>query len=257
MTDRPAHPTIAQIREVSQPLSVTGRSNAEHWVADLYLRKFSPYLTRLLLKTPITANGVTYLMILTGISISGALLIPGITGLVLALFLSQLQMLWDCCDGEIARWRNTQSPQGVFLDRIGHYLTESLIPLALSMRIIGWPNDAISDWKLPFSAAVISILILLNKSFNDIVHVSRAFGGLTKLSDSKDSSTPVKSWLKVAKAPFKILAVQRLFHSVEMTIVITLFAANELLITYGLYVALFVTFGHLVAILGSRKLDPR
>ena len=257
MTDRPAHPTIAQIREVSQPLSVTGRSNAEHWVADLYLRKISPYLTRLLLKTPITANGVTYLMILTGISISGALLIPGMTGLVLALFLSQLQMLWDCCDGEIARWRNTQSPKGVFLDRIGHYLTESLIPLALSMRIIGWPNDAISDWKLPFSAAVISILILLNKSFNDIVHVSRAFGGLTKLSDSKDSGAPVKIWLKVAKAPFKILAVQRLFHSVEMTIVITLFAANELLITYGLYVALFVTFGHLVAILGSRKLDPR
>ena len=43
MTDRPAKPTIAQIREVSQPVSVTGRSNAEHWVADLYLRKLSPY----------------------------------------------------------------------------------------------------------------------------------------------------------------------------------------------------------------------
>lgn len=51
MTDRPAKPSIAQIREVSQPISVTGRSNAEHWVADLYLRKISPYLTRILLKT--------------------------------------------------------------------------------------------------------------------------------------------------------------------------------------------------------------
>ena len=157
MTDRPAHPTIAQIREISQPISVTGRSNAEHWVADLYLRKISPYLTRLLLKTPITANGVTYLMILTGLSISAALLIPGMTGIVLALFLSQLQMLWDCCDGEIARWRNTQSPKGVFLDRVGHYLTESLIPIALSMRIIGWPDKEITDWKLPFLAALISI----------------------------------------------------------------------------------------------------
>ncbi|MEY3317983.1 MAG: hypothetical protein RL540_355, partial [Actinomycetota bacterium] len=128
MTDRPSKPTIAQIREISQPPSVTGRSNAEHWVADLYLRKLSPYLTRLLLKTPITANGVTYLMIATGVSISVALLIPGYTGILLALLLSQLQMLWDCCDGEIARWRNTQSPKGVFLDRVGHYLTESLIP---------------------------------------------------------------------------------------------------------------------------------
>ena len=42
-----------------------------------------------------------------------------------------------------------------------------------------------------------------------------------------------------------------------MTIVITIFAANSLLITTGIYVALFVTFGHLLAILGSRKLDPR
>ena len=257
MTDRPAHPTIAQIREISQPISVTGRSNAEHWVADLYLRKISPYLTRLLLKTPITANGVTYLMILTGLSISAALLIPGMTGIVLALFLSQLQMLWDCCDGEIARWRNTQSPKGVFLDRVGHYLTESLIPIALSMRIIGWPDKEIIDWKLPFLAALISILILLNKGFNDIVHVSRAFGGLSKLSDSKESNSPVKSWLRIAKAPFKVFAIQRLFHSVEMTIVIAIFAANSLLITIGIYVALFVTFGHLLAILGSRKLDPR
>ena len=70
MTDRPVNPTIAQIREISQPGSVTGRSNAEHWVADLYLRRISPYLTRVLLRTPINANGVTYLMIITGISIS-------------------------------------------------------------------------------------------------------------------------------------------------------------------------------------------
>lgn len=257
MTARPTQPTIAQIREVSQPASVTGRSNAEHWVADLYLRKLSPYLTRLILKTPITANGVTYLMILTGISISAALLIPGLTGLLLALFLSQLQMLWDCCDGEVARWRNSQSPKGVFLDRVGHYLTESLIPVALALRIIGWPEKEISDWKIPFLGAVISMLILLNKGFNDIVHVSRAFGGLEKLSDSKESGEPVKSWLRIAKAPFKVFAIQRLFHSVEMTIVIAIFAANSLLITTGIYVALFVTFGHLLAILGSRKLDPR
>jgi len=127
MIDRPKNPTIAQVREISQPTSVTGRANAEHWVADLYLRKISPYLTRLLLKTPITANGVTYLMIATGLSISAALLIPGYQGILLALFLSQLQMLWDCCDGEIARWKNTQSPKGVFLDRVAHYLTESLM----------------------------------------------------------------------------------------------------------------------------------
>ena len=254
MTARPAKPSIAQIREISQPLSVTGRSNAEHWVADLYLRRISPYLTKLLLKTPITANGVTYLMIITGVSISAALLIPGYKGILLALFLSQLQMLWDCCDGEIARWKESQSPKGVFLDRVGHYLTESLIPLAFALRLAGWPTEDEVDWKLPFIGGLISILILWNKGFNDIVHVSRAFAGLDKLVDSKDYRVATKTWLKVAKAPFKVIAVQRLFHSVEMSIVIALLGDNERIITWGLYLALFVTVGHLISILGSKKL---
>ncbi len=47
VSQRPAKPTISELRSVCQPPSVTGRSNAEHWVADLYLRNLSPYLTRL------------------------------------------------------------------------------------------------------------------------------------------------------------------------------------------------------------------
>ena len=148
MSLRPAKPTISQIREISQPTSVRGRKNSEHWVADLYLRKISPYLTSVILKSPLTANGVTVLMIITGVSSGFALLIPGVLGLILALFLSQLQMLWDCCDGEIARWRETQSPKGVFLDRLGHYLTEGFLPIALALRILNWPKSEISNYKL-------------------------------------------------------------------------------------------------------------
>ncbi|NCV96288.1 MAG: CDP-alcohol phosphatidyltransferase family protein [Actinobacteria bacterium] len=249
MNQRPTKPTIEQLRAVCQPPSVTGRSNAEHWVADLYLRKLSPYLTRLLLKTPITANGVTYLMIITGISISAALQIPGLFGLFLAFLLSQLQMLWDCCDGEIARWRDTQSPKGVFLDRVGHYLTESLIPIALAWRI------GEGDYELLFLGSLISVLILLNKGFNDAVHVSRAYAGLPKLADSKSVGEAKSMIIRVARAPFRIFAVQRLFHSVEMSILILVFSGNENLIRMGLPLAAFVTAGHLVSILSSRKLD--
>jgi phosphatidylglycerophosphate synthase len=249
VTQRPAKPTIAELRAICQPASVTGRSNAEHWVADLYLRKLSPYLTRILLRTPITANGVTYLMIATGVSISLALQIPGFLGLVIALFLSQLQMLWDCCDGEIARWRESQSPKGVFLDRVGHYLTESLIPIALAWRI------GEGDYELLFLAALISILILLNKGFNDAVHVARAYAGLPKLADSRSVGEPRSLIIKVARAPFRIFAIQRLFHSVEMSILILIFSGNENLIRIGLPLAAFVTAGHLVAILSSRKLE--
>ena len=246
MIARPPDPTIAQIREVSQPVSVTGRSNAEHWVADLYLRRISPYLTRLLLKTPITANGVTYLMITTGISISVALLIPGNLGLVLALVFSQLQMLWDCCDGEIARWRQTQSPKGIFLDRLG--------PIALALRLNNWPNSKIDDYKILFLASLISSLIIFNKACNDSVHAARALSGLSKLDDSKEVGKPRFMLLTLLSTPFRIFAVQRLFHSVEMTIVIFIFSAQESLIQVGLYLAFFITLGHIMMILNSRKL---
>lgn len=249
MSQRPVKPTITELRSVCQPPSVTGRTNSEHWVADLYLRKLSPYLTRLLLKTPITANGVTYLMIITGVSISAALQIPGFFGLLAAFLLSQLQMLWDCCDGEIARWRETQSPKGVFLDRVGHYLTESFIPIALAWRI------SKEGYELLFLAALISILILLNKGFNDAVHVARAYANLPKLADSKSVGEAKSLIVRVARAPFRIFAVQRLFHSVEMSILILIFAGDENLIRFGLPLAVFVTAGHLVSILSSRKLE--
>ena len=76
-------------------------------------------------------------MILIGWAAAAALLIPGIGGALLAVVLGQLQMLVDCCDGEVARWRRTSRPPGVFLDKVGHYSTEALIPLALGIRAAG------------------------------------------------------------------------------------------------------------------------
>ncbi len=190
-------------------------------------------------------------MIITGISISAALQFPGLLGIFLAFFLSQLQMLWDCCDGEIARWRETQSPKGVFLDRVGHYLTESLIPIALAWRI----NE--DGYELLIFAALISVFILLNKGFNDAVHVARAYASLPKLADSKVVGEAKSLMIRVARAPFRIFAVQRLFHSVEMSILILVFAGDENLIRLGLPLAIFVTAGHLVSIISSRKLRSR
>ena len=56
---------------------------------------------------------------------------------------------------------------------------------------------------------------------------------------------------------FIILAVQQLYHFVEMTIVVALVGASTALISIALFIALFVTLGHLVAILGSRKFETK
>ena len=109
------------------------------------MRRFSPYLTRVLIRTPITPNGVTVADDpRSGLAAAALLTLPGIgcrrSGRSL---LIQLQMLLDCSDGEVARWRGVSSPAGIYLDRVGHYLTEALLPIALGIRADGgWDRSA-------------------------------------------------------------------------------------------------------------------
>lgn len=255
--------TIEQLRAVTQPESVRGRANSEHWVADLYLRRISPYLTRVLLHLNFSPNAVTWLMILTGLSAALSLLIPGVLGVLLALLLGQLQMLWDCCDGEIARWRKKFSPAGIFLDKLGHYLTEGAIGYFLGLRIANWPSQEIGSTNHPMIGALFAALIILNKALNDAVHVSRYFSGLPKLEDRKSASQSRISVVNVAKSIFRFIPIHRAFHSVEMTIVIFLLSVIEIItdqslialaFSWVLPIMLFVVIGHLVSILTSNKL---
>ncbi len=254
MTIRPSRPTIAQIREVSQPISVTGRPTSEHWIADLYQRRISPYLTRVFLRTPITANGVTWLMILVGASIGPALLIPGWQGIAIALVLSHLQMLIDCCDGEVARWRETKSPMGIFLDKLGHYVAEGLIPICFGLRLADWPRESITNSIFPFLGALLAILVIVNKGLNDAVHVARAFSGLPKIQDKSGINMPTKGILRKARKVFNFIPAQRIFHSVEFTMYVAIFGTLNESLEIALGIALFVTVGHIAAIVSSAKL---
>lgn len=244
-------PSIAELKAKTQPESVTGRRNSEHWSADLYLRRISPYLTRLLIPTAVTPNGVTYLMILTGISISLSFLIPGWIAFLVALVMSQLQMLWDCVDGELARWREKFSPAGIFLDKVGHYFAEALIPIAIGLRL---KED---DYLFPFLGAVLATLIVVNKGLNDAVHVARAFSGLERLADK---AAPIRNGsVATLRRIANVIPLHRAYHSVEMTLVFTLAAIFNLLEEAFLLLVIaspLVTIGHIISILASNKLTP-
>lgn len=269
MPDRPAKPTIAELRVVCQPGGVTNRAGAEHWVAHVYLRRLSPYLTRVLLKTSISPNGVTVLMILAGISAGLALLIPGLPGATLALIMGQVQMLLDCCDGEIARWREQYSPKGVFLDKIGHYSAESVIPIALGIRASGWPETPLlldgaptSIW--PLLGVLLALFIVYNKALNDMVHVSRAAAGLEKLPDTREVSVPDRALLARLRSAARFVPFHRAYHSVELTILAFIAAVvdavagdlvgTQLLVAVLVVLAPVVILGHIAAIVTSRRL---
>lgn len=260
--DKPT--SLAQLREVTQPPEVRTRANAEHWVAHLYLRDLSPYVTWVLLKTPISANGVTALMILTGWATAAALLIPGIWGPILALLLGQLQMLIDCCDGEVARWRKTKSPAGHFLDAVGHYTTEALIPIALGLRAAGFAdNSRPINWMWVALGAFLAIVIILNKVLNDLVRVARAMSDLPKLADAKGANAPRPGMVAKLRRMARFVPFHRIYHSVELTIVafiamlvgvfIGQLLVSQILVAVLLPLSILAIIGHFVAIMTSSR----
>jgi phosphatidylglycerophosphate synthase len=261
-TRRPT--SIAELKRVAQPPEVRSRANAEHWTASLYLRNLSPYLTWVFLRTTITANGVTGFMILTGWATAFSLLIPGVTGAALALVLGQAQMLVDCCDGEVARWRGTSSPAGVFLDKVGHYTTESLIPIMLGIRAAGLPFHSPDGYLWTTLGLALALIIVLNKALNDMVHVARANAGLTKLEDKRGGVTvPSGRLLARLRSAARFVPFHRLYHSVELTIIIFAFSllglaigqvsADRILVSILLPLSFLALVGHFVAIMASKR----
>ncbi|HZG96035.1 MAG TPA: CDP-alcohol phosphatidyltransferase family protein [Mycobacteriales bacterium] len=253
-------PSVAEVRAVGQPGSVLGRVEAETWAGRLYMRRVSPYFTRLLIPTRITANGVTWLMVVSGIAAAAALTITGLTGAVLAMLLVQLQLLLDCSDGEIARWRQATSPMGIYLDRIGHFVTEAALPIALGIRADGGWGE-IAGWTTV--GLLVAVLVLLVKSESDLVHVARAFAGRPRL-DYDTEAAPRHSGMAGVRRLMRLAPFYRAFVTMEFSLLAGAAAlvdrqAGDLAGSRGLLLFLVAAVGvtvvgHLLSIIASSRL---
>jgi phosphatidylglycerophosphate synthase len=254
-------PSIAELRAATQPPAIFERNSGEHWAGRLYMRRGSPYLTRLLMTTPITPNGVTTLMIVVGVLAAGALTLPGLGWAAAAVALIQVQLLLDCSDGELARWRKTSSPAGIYLDRLGHYLTETALPIALGIRADGgWHH--LGGWTT--LGLVIAVLVLLIKSETVLVHVARAESGKPPAQDTVAVAAPRGGGLAALRRTAGRLPFYRAFVAMEATFLALVAAVvdhidDSLVGTHTLVIALIpiaavTAIGHLLAILTSSRL---
>jgi len=170
---------------------------------------------------------------------------------VLAVLLVQLQLLLDCADGEVARWRKQFSPVGVYLDQLAHYSTEAAIPAALGVRADGgW--DSIGGWTA--LGLLVSVLILFLKSETHLVQyaLSRSDRPAAPVPDPQGGGTP------------RLLPRFRPFQAVEASFLALAAAIGDSLSdglgwSRALVIALAVAagvavLGHLAAIMASSRL---
>jgi phosphatidylglycerophosphate synthase len=250
-------PSLAELKAVSQPESLLARRGEEHWAGRMYMRRLSIRLTRLLVATPVTPNALTALMVPTGLLAAFLVTFSSVWLAVAAVFLIQVQLLLDCADGELARWRQTVSPRGVYLDQIAHYSTEAALPAALGVRADGgW--DSIGGWTALGLAA--STLILLLKAETHLLQLARVRAGRTAVESPGEQGTRL-SWLRQGT---RLLPYFRPFHAIEASLLALAAAVvdaladdlvgSRILVGAVTSLAVVAVFGHLAAVLASDRL---
>ena len=255
---RPArHPSLEELRAVAHPAGLTDRRSGEHWAGRWYMRRLSLRVTWALVRTPVTPNQLTGLMILCGLLAAVVLALGGLWSAVLAALLVQLYLLLDCSDGEVARWTGRTSVTGVYLDRVGHYLAEAALLAALGVRA---QDGAAGGWTVAGLAAALGAVLI--KAETDLVDVARARSGLSPVADA--AAVPRSSRLAFLRQVAGATKFHRVVQAIELSLLVLVAAvvdasrgdlyATRLLTAIAVGVAGVQLVLHLVSILASRRL---
>jgi phosphatidylglycerophosphate synthase len=254
-------PSLAELRQAGQPQAVIDRLNDEHWAGRLYMRKFSPAATWVFARLGWTPNAVTGAFIACGLAAGVVIAFGGLLTAVVGAVLIQGYLLFDCADGELARWSQRTSPTGIYLDGVGHYLAESALLAGLGIRAQGH----LAGWGPYVSAGLgAALLAMLVKAETDNVVVARAKAGLPSGHENAGLA-PRGSGLALARRLASVLRLHRITHAVELSLLILLAAiadalrggllATRVLVLACLTVSALMVVAHLVAIVSSRRLS--
>ncbi|MEV3933489.1 MULTISPECIES: CDP-alcohol phosphatidyltransferase family protein [unclassified Streptomyces] len=255
-------PSIAELRPVVHPPGVKDRRSGEHWAGRLYMREISLRITRRLVTTKVTPNQLTYVMTVAGVLAAPALLVPGIPGALLGVLAVQLYLLFDCVDGEVARWKKQYSLAGVYLDRVAAYLCDAAVLVGFGLRAADLWGTGRIDWLWAFLGTLAALGAILIKSETDLVGVARHQGGLPPVKEA--ASEPRSSGMAFARRAAGALKFHRLILGIEASFVILAAAVldvvrddlffSRLAVAVMAGIALLQTVLHLVSILASSRL---
>jgi len=258
---RSGRPDLGELRAVAQPPDVIGRVSGEHWAGKLYMRHVSIRFTRALAPTRATPDGLTWGMLVAGLAAAAVLTVPHWWAALVTVLLVQLQLLLDCSDGELARWRRRTGPSGIYIDRLGHYVTDAGLAIAVGVRA-GGGLGSINGWTSVGLAA--GVLVLLVKAETDLVHVARAGAGLPQVTDDAGTAAPRQSLVRRLRRMVLRVPFYRALLALELSLLALLAAvidaaaatdqATKLLAVSLPVIGVIVVAGHLLGVLSSGRL---
>jgi phosphatidylglycerophosphate synthase len=255
-----ARPSLAELKSKGQPRWVVERLNDEHLFGRLYMRRISPWATWVFASLGWSPNAVTIAFITCGVAAGVVVAFGGLATAIAAAILVQLSLLFDCSDGELARWSKRTSAAGIYLDRVGHYFCEAALLVGLGFRAQGQLTTSGRYVSAGLAAALLAVLV---KAETDSVVVARAVQGLPA-AHGDGALQPSGAGLARLRRAASLLKIHRIIQAIELSLLILIAAiadfigsdllATRVLLIACLIVAALLVIAHLAAIMGSRRL---
>jgi phosphatidylglycerophosphate synthase len=124
---------MKKIKE-SQPITIENikkmkikREKKFDWYNEAILRKISPYFDWLFLHIGLSGNQITFLSIVPVIIGSSLFLFSSPFYWILGWAVMQLYPILDCCDGEVARYKNQLTKFGYVMDEFLHPVSNAVV----------------------------------------------------------------------------------------------------------------------------------
>jgi phosphatidylglycerophosphate synthase len=177
------------------------------------------------------------------------------------MMLIQVQLLVDCSDGELARWRGRTGASGIYLDRLGHYVTDAGLAIAVGVHADGGLG---SPHRWTTLGLLTGVLVLVTKAETDLVHAARANAGLSPARDDAETARPRVSLLARLRRLVAHFPFNRALLALEMSLLAAIAAGSDAVVGTDLgmrvltatllVVAGIVTVAHLASVLASGRL---
>ena len=201
-------PTIKELKHACQSKQALSRE-FESWYTNNVSRKVSVYFTWVFVKLKIPVNYVSFLTFITGI-ISAILIATGKYYYVLAgALLLQLWMIFDKCDGEVARYTKTCNLTGEYIENVSHVIVNPLIFFCLGFGVYLNTNNLIYIWFGFLSAIGFALASYVWVSKNAIwYNVAVRTGGKIKHNKSNKEKEEEKGFMNY------ILSLPKKLHNI-------------------------------------------
>lgn len=115
--------TVPDARYAERLLLRSTRSNGDGIIARTINRRVSNFITKFLLKTPITPNQISFFNLLFAFAIAGLVAVGDPITTIIGGLLFQLASILDGCDGEVAIIKLKDSKTGAMVDTLTDHLS--------------------------------------------------------------------------------------------------------------------------------------